>query len=59
MEIKLKPRKITKINYTYYVSIPHTWINHHGIEKESMVCMKIGEDGILKIAPILEVSEND
>lgn len=44
MSLKLRPRSITNINYTYMVSLPKEWTDYHQLQKKDKVSVEIGDD---------------
>jgi len=58
MKLKLtKPRKIISLDYSFLISLPHTWLEHHHIGKGSLVDFTVNEDGYLVVIPIKEENE--
>lgn len=47
----IKPRKLTSIGYSTYVSLPHDWLYHHKLGKGCLVYIEIREDNTLVIKP--------
>ncbi len=44
MSLKLKPRSITSISYTFLVSLPKEWTNYHDLGKHDKISVEIGDD---------------
>ena len=44
MSLKLKPRSITNINYSFLISLPKEWTDFHGLQKKDRVAVEIGDD---------------
>ncbi|MBI3032469.1 hypothetical protein HYY69_03270 [Candidatus Woesearchaeota archaeon] len=52
MMIKLKPRTILSQNYSFMITLPHVWLEHHQLNKQSKVLLSMGVEGELIISPI-------
>jgi len=50
--IKLKPRKIVSMNYSFLITLPPVWLNHHKLGKKSYVALLIGDKGELILKPL-------
>ncbi len=50
-------RKLQKINKSYFVSLPKTWIKNLNLDKNSVIDMLICDDGSIKISPKFEKQE--
>lgn len=50
--LKLKNRKIVKINYSLLITLPKVWVNHWGLRKGYYIAMEIDDDNNLKLKPI-------
>jgi len=44
MSLKLRPRSITNISYTFLVSLPKEWTDYHQLKKRDQVSVEIGDD---------------
>ena len=54
MEIKAKTRKVQKVGFSLYISIPEVWSYTHGIEKGDRIATSILPDGRLAYQKIEE-----
>ncbi|MBN1803588.1 MAG: phosphate uptake regulator PhoU [Candidatus Lokiarchaeota archaeon] len=50
-------RKLQKINKSYFVSLPKTWIKNLNLDKNSIIDMLVCDDGSIKISPKFEKQE--
>lgn len=55
-EFKFEPRKVVKIGYTLFVSIPVQWARNKNVEKGSQLLPILGEEGLL-LKPVKEADE--
>lgn len=49
--IKLRPRKVTSINYSFFVTLPLDWIEHHKICRGDLISFELTENGNLVLKP--------
>ncbi len=51
MEIKLKPRKVIQIGYSFLVTLPLIWLRHNKISKNDEIEMTLLEGNLIQIKP--------
>lgn len=52
----MKPRRVTHISGSYYISLPLDWVNHHKLDTQRTVSVILDECSRLIIEPMpLEV----
>lgn len=52
MKLKLKQtRKIISWDYSFLITLPHVWLDYHGLNKGDRVEYEILEDGTLIVKP--------
>jgi len=55
MKFKLtKPRKIISWDYSFLITLPKIWLEHHKIGKGDYLDMEVNDDGFLILKPIIE-----
>jgi len=53
MKLKLhEPRKIVSVGYSFLITLPHAWLNHHEIGKGDTLDFEIDDDASLIIKPL-------
>lgn len=52
MKLKLTNRKITRLSYSYFVSLPMGWVRGIGLKKGDIIEPTLLEDGSLLLKPI-------
>ena len=54
--LNLKPRRVTHISGSFYISLPLDWVNHHQLDTHRTVSISLDEKTRLIIEPMpLEV----
>jgi len=55
----LRPRKISSVNYSFFVSLPLDWIAFHNLAKGNFVAMEVDEKHQLVLKPNEEATKTD
>lgn len=53
------PRKISSWSYSFIVSLPQSWLRHHGIGKGDLIDFEVDSDMNLILKPILKLREGE
>ena len=46
-----KPRRIISSDYSFLISLPHRWLDHHNLTKGDLVDFEVDKKGNLIIIP--------
>ncbi|MFH1828462.1 MAG: AbrB/MazE/SpoVT family DNA-binding domain-containing protein [Nanoarchaeota archaeon] len=53
MKLKLtKSRKIVSWNYSFLITLPHKWLDYHGLSKGDFVEFELDNNSNLVISPL-------